>query len=169
MSLFLNLTFRAVLLPCLALSKDDHVSIPCGDLGLVETAGGLAAPGSAITAGAGLPASTGSRGGPAHRQHLVLRSVTNHPEHPWHPSLSPSLTSLLLTSLSGPLTTSLLTLLTPLTSSFHRALRSFLEMGNSRSTLQLQQEEIEEITAETGFTKQQVRGVRRDSEGRSSD
>merc|ERR1712088_346347 len=47
----------------------------------------------------------GSRGGPAHRQHLVLR---------------------------------------------------FLEMGNSRSTLQLQQEEIEEITAETGFTKQQI-------------
>merc|ERR1719190_101486 len=33
---------------------------------------------------------------------------------------------------------------------------SFLEMGNSRSTLQLQQEEIEEITAETGFTKQQI-------------
>merc|ERR1711936_172217 len=47
----------------------------------------------------------GSRGGPAHRQHLILR---------------------------------------------------FLEMGNSRSTLQLQQEEIEEITAETGFTKQQI-------------
>merc|ERR1712059_155066 len=33
---------------------------------------------------------------------------------------------------------------------------SFLEMGNSRSTLQLQQEEIDEITAETGFTKQQI-------------
>merc|ERR1739848_417923 len=47
----------------------------------------------------------GSRGGPAHMQHLVLR---------------------------------------------------FLEMGNSRSTLQLQQEEIEEITAETGCTKQQI-------------
>merc|ERR1712179_815908 len=47
----------------------------------------------------------GSRGGPAHRQHLVLR---------------------------------------------------FLEMGNSRSTLQLQEEEINEITAETGFTKQQI-------------
>merc|ERR1712086_583788 len=29
-------------------------------------------------------------------------------------------------------------------------------MGNSRSSLQLQQEEIEEITAETGFTKQQI-------------
>merc|ERR1711953_436284 len=32
--------------------------------------------------------------------------------------------------------------------------RSFLEMGNSRSQLQLQEEEINEITAETGFTKQ---------------
>ena len=30
-------------------------------------------------------------------------------------------------------------------------------MGNSRSQLQLQEEEINEITAETGFTKQQVR------------
>ena len=29
-------------------------------------------------------------------------------------------------------------------------------MGNSRSQLQLQEEEINEITAETGFTKQQV-------------
>ena len=29
-------------------------------------------------------------------------------------------------------------------------------MGNSRSTLQLQQEEIDEITDETGFTKQQI-------------
>merc|ERR1712088_130246 len=34
--------------------------------------------------------------------------------------------------------------------------RSFLEMGNSRSQLQLQEEEINEITAETGFTKQQI-------------
>merc|ERR1712083_1031645 len=33
---------------------------------------------------------------------------------------------------------------------------SFLEMGNSRSQLQLQEEEISEITAETGFTKQQI-------------
>merc|ERR1712210_384781 len=33
---------------------------------------------------------------------------------------------------------------------------SFLEMGNSRSQLQLQEEEINEITAETGFTKQQI-------------
>merc|ERR1712112_424471 len=33
---------------------------------------------------------------------------------------------------------------------------SFLEMGNSRSSLQLQQEEIDEITSETGFTKQQI-------------
>ena len=32
-------------------------------------------------------------------------------------------------------------------------------MGNSRSQLQLQEEEINEITAETGFTKQQVRVV----------
>merc|ERR1712110_775789 len=31
-----------------------------------------------------------------------------------------------------------------------------LKMGNSRSSLQLQQEEINEITAETGFTKQQI-------------
>merc|ERR1712066_363171 len=30
------------------------------------------------------------------------------------------------------------------------------KMGNSRSSLQLQQEEINEITAETGFTKQQI-------------
>merc|ERR1712211_222073 len=36
------------------------------------------------------------------------------------------------------------------------ACRSFLEMGNSRSQLQLQEEEINEITAETGFTKQQI-------------
>merc|ERR1711981_71377 len=36
------------------------------------------------------------------------------------------------------------------------ARRSFLEMGNSRSQLQLQEEEINEITAETGFTKQQI-------------
>merc|ERR1712038_799851 len=34
--------------------------------------------------------------------------------------------------------------------------RSFLEMGNSRSQLLLQEEEINEITAETGFTKQQI-------------
>merc|ERR1712007_204901 len=34
--------------------------------------------------------------------------------------------------------------------------RSFLEMGNSRSQLQLQEEEINEITAETGFTRQQI-------------
>merc|ERR1712223_530927 len=37
--------------------------------------------------------------------------------------------------------------------------RSFLEMGNSRSQLQLQEEEINEITAETGFTKQQIERV----------
>merc|ERR1712115_12796 len=36
------------------------------------------------------------------------------------------------------------------------ACRSFLEMGNSRSQLQLQEEEINEITSETGFTKQQI-------------
>merc|ERR1711970_231903 len=33
---------------------------------------------------------------------------------------------------------------------------NYTVMGNSRSSLQLQQEEIEEITAETGFTKQQI-------------
>merc|ERR1712112_601091 len=33
---------------------------------------------------------------------------------------------------------------------------SFLEMGNSRSSLQLQAEDIEAITVETGFTKQQI-------------
>ena len=41
--------------------------------------------------------------------------------------------------------------------SIFTSFRSFLEMGNSRSQLQLQEEEINEITAETGFTKQQVR------------
>ena len=40
--------------------------------------------------------------------------------------------------------------------SIFTSFRSFLEMGNSRSQLQLQEEEINEITAETGFTKQQV-------------
>merc|ERR1712002_861087 len=34
--------------------------------------------------------------------------------------------------------------------------RPYQAMGNSRSSLQLQQEEIDEITAETGFTKQQI-------------
>jgi len=41
----------------------------------------------------------------------------------------------------------------------HRAVQSYLTrdiMGNSRSSLQLQPEEIEEITEETGFTKQQI-------------
>merc|ERR1711928_66114 len=40
--------------------------------------------------------------------------------------------------------------------SIFTSFRSFLEMGNSRSQLQLQEEEINEITAETGFTKQQI-------------
>merc|ERR1712088_1118750 len=40
--------------------------------------------------------------------------------------------------------------------SLFTSFRSFLEMGNSRSQLQLQEEEINEITAETGFTKQQI-------------
>merc|ERR1711962_1052847 len=52
----------------------------------------------------------------------------------------------------------------PLTTGQHLQFRSghnslppsFLEMGNSRSSLQLQQEEIDEITSETGFTKQQI-------------